>query len=150
MKRVITILISLIFHSNIFASAVFSNTLQCTVKGVYKIDDAGKIIALMPIDYAVPNSEINNRHILGSLVDEEFTINRIDGSFRMVSMKNTHLDVVVIDKGSNLQSLKVLSSNLTGYIHVQYLQVDIYGPEINKPFRIVDNEIIVTGLCNFL
>jgi hypothetical protein len=150
MKKVIAILMALLLHSNIVASAVLGNALECTVKGVYKIDGFGKIVALVPIDYAAKNSEINNRHVLGSLVDEKFIVNRNDGVFRMVSMKNTHLDVVVIDKGSNVQSLKVLSSNLTGYIHVQYLQVDVYGPEVNKPFRIIDNEIIVTGFCNFL
>lgn len=88
------------------------------------------------------------RHIFGEAVGKNFHVNRGLGVYSTPQFSNEkNWRINVLDKGSSEQSLKVLSVSAYGYVHTQYLQVDLFEQSEKKPFRLVNGGTIYTGFC---
>jgi hypothetical protein len=78
----------------------------------------------------------------------EFTVNRKTGAYVSRFFSNEVWKKYILDIGSKEQSFKVLSTSTGGYMHTQYLQIDLYDESIIKPFRLIIGSTVFTGVCN--
>jgi hypothetical protein len=78
----------------------------------------------------------------------EFTVNRKTGAYVSRFFSNEVWKKYILDIGSKEQSFKVLSTSTDGYVHTQYLQIDLNDESIIKPFRLVNGVTVFTGVCN--
>ena len=138
-------------------STLTGDTIHCVVKGAYSVDDSGKITILEKTEMSWLMLELKNffgfrgeKSIYANAIDKSFSINRKTGVYSMgFGVNNEGWRITVVDEGSKEQSLKILSLSAGGYVHVQYMEVDIYGDALGrKPFKLVNAGSIFTGYCD--
>lgn len=142
-----------LFSSNIDALEI-PLTLNCTIKGVYEAQWNGrleKVSTTRPFQFASILEFVGIRttkKVYGDAEDSEFTVNRKTGAYVSRFFSNEVWKKNILDIGSKEQSFKVLSTSTGGYVHTQYLQIDLHIESIIKPFRLVNGDTVFTGICN--
>lgn len=129
-------------------------TLHCTIKGVYEATWNGR---LEKVSKTRPVQITSLLELIGiratkSLYDNaegsDFTVNRKTGIYISRFFSNEEWKKHILDIGSKEQSFKLLSTSTGGYMHTQYLQIDLYVESIRKPFRLINGGTVFTGVCN--
>ena len=146
-------LLFLIYCVNSFAQ-VTPISMNCTIKGVYEVDSNGRLKKVSRSKDSTVESILEIVGIgksKGVYVDaegSEFVVNRKTGVYSSRYLKNEDWKKEILDYGSKEQSFKVLSTSIAGYMHSQYLQIDIYVETYTKPFYLTDGTSIFSGVCN--
>jgi hypothetical protein len=129
-------------------------SLNCTINGVYEVGANGRLEKVSRSKGRVLESlleMVGFRKPKGIYIDaegSEFVVNRRTGIYTSKYLKNDEWKRHVLDVGSNEQSFKVLSTSVGGYMHTQYLQVEMYVDGYVKPFYLNDGTSIFSGTCN--
>ena len=129
-------------------------TLNCFIKGVYVTQWNGrleKVSKTRPFQITSILEFIGIRATMRLYDDAEgaeFTVNRKTGAYVSRFFSNEVWKKYILDIGSKEQSFKVLSTSTGGYMHTQYLQIDLYDESIIKPFRLIIGSTVFTGVCN--
>lgn len=127
------------------------NNLVCEVKNVYRFSDDSSLKKLSDgnsLYYKFMEMlGISEKNSYGKLIDEKFIIDRKTGKYKFKEFGNEFYENTVIDVGSKEQSYKVISKSSGGYIHTQYVQVDVFQNNGDMNFRIMDSEVLLTGFC---
>ena len=128
----------------------FSNII-CEVKNVYEFQDDSSLKKLSNgdsfFDKALELIGLSSRSVYGKFIGQKFLINRETGNYKFKDFGNEYYKNTIIDIGSKKQSYKVLSKSSGGYVHTQYIQVDVYQKNGEMNFRIIESEVLFTGLC---
>jgi hypothetical protein len=152
MKKV---LLAIVFFMSSQANAFdfTKENINCIIKGAYSISEDGKLISLEKNSGGVINSIKSllgikvNFGYASKVIDTPLSINRKTGIYSNIQLENEKWKVYVLDRGSDQQSLKIVSTSTRGYVWAQYLQVDLYVETSKKPLRIFDSGNIYTGFC---
>ncbi len=133
------------------SEALKFNNLVCEVKNVYKFDEDSSLKKLSDgnsLYYkAMETLGVYEKSIYGKFIGEKFIINRETGKYKFKDFGNDYYENTVIDAGSKKQSYKVISKSSGGYIHAQYIQVDVFQDNGKMNFRIMESEVLFTGNC---
>lgn len=141
------------FSANIFALEA-PPTMNCTIKGVYEVQWNGRLEKVSKTRPASIESILelvgirNTKSMYNDAEGSEFAINRKTGVYINRFFGNEEWKKYILDYGSKEQAFKILSTSTGGYMHSQYLQIDIYVDSIIKPFRLVDGGTVFTGVCS--
>jgi hypothetical protein len=135
------------------AFATVGENAYCTINGVYQVSSKGQLIKISKTKGSFIESFQDffglkkfNR-IYDDAEGSEFTVNRAKGSYNNRFVQNDNWKKHVLDYGSKDQSYKLLSTSTGGFMHTQYLQIDIFSEDIKKPFRLLDAGLIFVGKC---
>ena len=131
---IVTLLLMLI--SPLSSAVVLHDSYSCEVKAIQKLGDDGSLVSdeFYKLLYS----------------DSTFVIDRHTG--RMLGEPKNYSGIdqpEVIDRGSKEQSLKVITT-YGPYVYIDYLLVQIYVDNLEKPFMYVSGATIYTGLCKGL
>jgi hypothetical protein len=152
MKKILFVMV-LCMSSQVSAFDYNKEKLSCIIKGAYNIGIDGKLIELQKSSGGILNSIKSllgikvNYGYASKAIDTPLSINRNTGIYSNIQLENEKWKVFLLDKGSAVQSLKIVSTSTGEYVWAQYLQVDLYVDTPNKPLRIIDSGNIYTGFC---
>jgi hypothetical protein len=88
--------------------------------------------------------EVRPKH---PIIGQDFTVDRASGRIIGRYIGSQGRDPNVIEHGSNQQSFKVIAKNSWGYVHLMLLEVEEYNQGVEKPFLLVDDTEVMSGLC---
>ena len=128
----------------------FSNLL-CEVKNVYEFQDDSSLKQMSNGNgfyyRALEMLGLSSKGVYGQFIGQKFLLNRETGKYKFKDFGNDYYDNTVMDVGSKEQSYKVISKSTGGYVHSQYIQVDVYKKNGEMNFRIMDSDVLFTGFC---
>ena len=142
----------LFLSTNLFAIDV-PISMNCTIKGVYEVGANGRLEKVSKSKDSMFESfteMIGIRKPKGIYIDaegSEFVVNRRTGSYTSTYLKNEDWKKYILDYGSKEQSFKLLSTSTGGFMHSQYLQIEMYVDSYAKPFYLTDGTSVFSGIC---
>ena len=129
-------------------------TLNCTIKGVYEAQWNGqleKVSKTRPFQITSIFEFVGIRttkRLYDDAEGSDFTVNRKTGAYVSRFFSNEVWKKFILDIGSKEQSFKVLSTSTGGYMHTQYLQIDLHDDSVIKPFRLLNGGTVFIGICS--
>jgi hypothetical protein len=125
--------------------------LVCDVQNVYQFENDSSL-AKVSNETSISHKffefiGLYKNSIYGQFIGQKFILNRYTGKYKFKDFGNDGYINTVIDVGSTKQSYKVISTTSGGYVHTQYIQVDVYQKNGDMNFRIMDSDILFTGNC---
>jgi hypothetical protein len=107
----------------------------CTVAALSRLADDGTL--------SRKANDAANDPIIGKVFIVDRDIGKIIGNH----INSRGFDTKVLDRGSDQQSCKVLTTNPLGFLHVKYLEIQEFHEGPRKPFLLVDGSAVYSGTC---
>ena len=155
MIKILLVILTLLFSTHSFGFDYARESLNCIVSDAHEKNDAGRLNRSIPINskdsYWLKFKKLigfeESASIHSDAIKSRFSINRQSGKISGSHISNEDWNNQVVDRGSREQSLKIISKSRAGYIHMMYLQADLYVESEKKPFILIDGSAIFSGIC---